>query len=357
MNSEQKQLIYNILTNKEIWITEKYYEVVKIFPNYLSIGEQKKWIYEKIEWFFHDWLWTYFELLVYDKINEKYMLWQSESDKSTAIWKMENWKSLYKVFFAKNEYNVDRNIEIDSIKRWSLVALEQIEEIIGDKKVIAVSCSSQDYRQWNARDIFIDLQNQEQLNFSLKTDKSGKVAIFQWQTSNIYERVYKRFFNLKEESYEKLKVELFNTAEESIIRQDFENIALLTQNVVIKQFWVVWWSVNNLKDAKATNFENMKYFIKQLKRYKVWDDNSIIIAVNRLSWDLIKSTVLDEVDLDKMDINDFSFLPCKPRKYRYWTEPWIKYKTKKFVSFQIKHQRWRNPSNKFGDITIRLTTK
>lgn len=357
MTNEQKQQIYQILTDQNTSIQEKYDLILAIFPNYLTTVEQKKAIYEKIEWMFHDWLWTYFELLVYDKINEYYQLNQQQSNKDIAIQKIENGKNLYTKFFANNEYNVNLENEIENIKSWSNKALILISEIIWTQTITRVSSSAQEFRQGNARDVFVDLTNWEQLNFSLKTDKSGKVALFEWQTGDIQEKVYKRYFNLTDQEYLDLKQELFNTTDDSIIREQFDNIAQLTQKVFIKQFWLENADINNLWSASITNIENIKYFIRQLKRYKNSDDGSIVIGINRLNWNIINNTILDDINVNDLRIRDFSFLPCKPKKYRYWTEPWVKYACKTFVSFQIKHKRWKNPSHKFSDITIRLKTK
>lgn len=357
MTNEQKQQIYQILTDQNTSIQEKYDLILSIFPNYLTTVEQKKTIYEKIEWIFHDWLWTYFELLVYDKINEHYQLNQQESNKDIAIQKIKNGKNLYTKFFANNEYNVNLENEIENIKSWSNKALILISEIIWTQTITKVSSSAQEFRQGNARDVFVDLISWEQLNFSLKTDKSGKVALFDWQTPQIQEKVYKRYFNLTDEDYTNLKQELFGTTEESTIREEFDNIALITQKVLIKQFWLEDVEINNLWNARITNLEKFKHFIKQLKRYKVSEDNSVVIGVDRLSGEIIKDTILDDIDTNNLNLDDFSFLPCKPRKYRYWTEPWVKYLGKTFVSFQIKHKRGSGVSNKFQDITIRLKTK
>jgi hypothetical protein len=183
------------------------------------------------------------------------------------------------------------------------------------------------------------------------------MAISDWQTTQIFEKVYGRFFNLSENDYIQLKLELFNTEDESEIFKDFQNVALLTQKVLIKQFWLINVEINNFKDAKITNLENLKYFIKQLKIFKNWKDNAIVLLVNRLTWEVWFENILDSIDINKIDLEKFSFTPTKPRSYKYATEPWIKYNCKTFVSFQTKHKRWKNPSKMFWDITIRLRTK
>jgi hypothetical protein len=67
--------------------------------------------------------------------------------------------------------------------------------------------------------------------------------------------------------------------------------------------------------------EALRYLILQLKHYKNSDDESIVIVVDRLTGHLANHTKLDEIDIDNLSLEDFSFLPCKPRTYRYGTEP------------------------------------
>lgn len=214
MEKNLKQLIHSILTNPNKTIEEKYAEIIKDFPKYLDEMETKKAIYEKIEWIFHDWLWTYFELLVFDKIDEKYSLWNWKTNKEIVLKKMNNWITLYNKFFESNEYLVNWKDEIKNIENWVLEAIEYIDFIINWENIKKLKHSAQDFRTWNARDIYIISQSWKEFNFSLKTDKSWKVAVSEWQTPKIFEKVYNRYFNLNLEDYENIKKDLFNTTDE-----------------------------------------------------------------------------------------------------------------------------------------------
>lgn len=357
MEKNLKQLIHSILTNPNKTIEEKYAEIIKDFPKYLDEIETKKAIYEKIEWIFHDWLWTYFEYLVYDELNEYFRLWLKEVDKTKVLEKLDLWKSLYNKFFAKNEYKINFEKEIENIKIWAKKSINFINEFIWNNKIKNITLSSQDFRIWNSRDLYIDLENWNQLNFSLKTDKSWKVALFEWQTPDIFTKVYKRYFLLSENEYKNLKIELFQTENEKTIFEDFQNVALLTQKVIFEKLWLTNAKINNFKEAKITNKEVLQNIIEKLKHYKSWDDKSIILLVDRATWNIWAKTILDDIDLENLNLEDFSLTPCIPRWYKYATEPWIKYKWKTFVSFQVKHKRWSSASEKFQDITIRLRTK
>lgn len=357
MEKNLKQLIYSILTNPNKTTWEKYLEIIKDFPKYLNEMETKKAIYEKIEWIFHDWLWTYFEYLVYDELNNHFNLWLKEVDKSKVLEKLDLWKSLYNKFFAKNEYKINLEKEIENIKVWSKKSIVFINQFIWNNKIKNITLSNQDFRVWNSRDLYIDLENWKQLNFSLKTDKSWKVALFEWQTPDIFTKVYKRYFLLSENEHKNLKLELFQTENEKVIFEDFQNIALLTQKVFLEKLWLTNAKINNFKEAKITNKEVLQNLIEKLKHYKSWDDKSIILLVDRGTWNIWAKTILDEIDLENLNPDDFSLTPCVPRWYKYATEPWIKYKWKTFVSFQTKHKRWSSASEKFQDITIRLRIK
>lgn len=357
MDKNIKKVIYSILTDGNKSIDQKYLEIIQIFPNYLDNIEIKKAIYEKIEWIFHDGLWTYFEYLVYDYLNDYLKLWLKEVDKIKVLEKLDLWKSLYNKFFVKNEYKLNLLKEIENIKNWAKESVNFVNQIVWNNKIKNITLSSQDFRVWNSRDLYMDLENWKQLNFSLKVDKSWKVALFDWQTPDVFTKVYKRYFLLSESEYKNFKIELFQTENEKIIFEDFQNIALLTQKVILEKLWLINAKINNFKEAKITNKEVLKNLIEKLIHYKSWDDKSIILLVDRNSWNIWVKTILDEIDLNNLNLEEFSLTPCIPRWYKYATEPWIKYKWKTFVSFQVKHKRWSYVSEKFQDITIRLRTK
>lgn len=357
MTAKKKKIIYDIIFDENLSIEEKFQEIIKIFPDYLDDKEVKKVIYEKTEGIFHDWLWTYFELLIIDGIIDFYSLSQEKIYKESAILKMKNAGSLYKKFFPNNEYGVNFEEEKQNIEKWSKNAMQIIQKMIWNNQIKEVSHSARDFKNGNARDILIKLSSEKEINLSLKTDKSGKVAISDWQTPKIFEKVYNRYFNLKIEDYTQLKNELFWTEDESLIFEDFQNIALLTQRIIIQQFWLIDVEINNFKNAKITNWENLSFLILQLKKFKNGRDNAFVLLVNRLTGEIGFESLLDEISEDEIMMTDFSFTPCIPRWYKYATEPWIKYKWKTFVSFQVKHKRWRRVSQKFWDITIRLRAK
>lgn len=356
MKAENKKIIYDILTDKNLSIDEKFFKIIKIFPNYLSKIEERKSIYEKIEWIFHDGLWTYFELLIIKNISEFYNILQ-DVILTESLEKMNLATDLYKKFFENNEYNIDFDWEKKNIENWANNSLKIIQDIVWERKIIKVLHSAWDFRVWNARDIILILETNEEINLSLKTDKSWRMAISEWQTPKIFEKVYNRYFNLTFKDYILLKNELFWTDDEESIFQDFQNIALLTQKVIIKQFSLINVEINNFKNAKITNLENFKFFLLQLKKFKNGKDNAFVLLVNRTTGNVGFESILDSLDLNNISLEDFSFTPCIPRWYKYATEPGIKYKWKTFISFQIKHKRGKWVSDKFWDITIRLRSK
>lgn len=356
---ELKIFLNSILWNQELTIKEKYNQVIKKIPNYLQNINEKKALYEKIEWIFHDWLWTYFELLIYDKINEFFHLRQPESDKVNTKRKMELWINLYNKFFANNEYNINLQNEIENIEKASSLAMIKISEIVWQQPIKEVKSSSQDFREWNVRDVYIKLSNWNNLNFSVKIDKSWKMAISESQTPIIQEKVYNRYFNLSDKDYKEILEQTFPGYTFDEIKQDYQNIALITQKVIIKQFWLTNVEINNFLNAKITNSENLKNLITQLRYYKRSKDNSIIIAANRETWELIQDYLIDEIDINSLNLDNFGFTKMQPKEWKkYWTTPcfqyWIWKKKKTFVSFQVKHERAKYTSNKFRDITIRL---
>ena len=307
--------------------------------------------------FFHDGLWTYFELLVYETLVKYFNLPQDTLNKDLVFKKLNEAKQLYNLFFPNNDYKINFDLEIKNIEQGATKIIDYIKDLLSTNKVVKINHSAQDFRKWNARDVFIEFDDWKTLNLSLKVDKSGKVALFDWQTPDIFNKVYKRYFNLSEKEYKNLKQHLFRTTDEAKIFEDFQNVALLTQKIFIKQLWLKNAQINDFSNAAITNKENLKHLISQLKRYKKSDDNSVVVVVDRISWKLWWNTILDEIDENNLDLKDFSLTPTRPRSYKYATEPWIKFKWKTFVSFQIKHKRWKQSGKRFWDITIRLRTK
>lgn len=355
MNREQKIQILNILTNSALTTTEKFNQIKTLFPNYLNIISERKVIYEKIEGIFHDWLGTYFELLVYDRVVEFYNLEQNFSDQNEIIEKLQLGIDLYTTFFKNNEYHKNYTQEKANIEVGARRTLKKIANLIGKEWVINVRSSSQDFREWNARDIVITLESWEEINFSLKTDKSWKVAISEGQTPLIQEKVYNRYFNLTDQEFNNLIQRLFWSQNIEEIKQDYQNIALLTQSVIIQQLGLKHADINNMGNGQITNRDNFLNLLKQLKFYERSADGSIIIGVDRLTGKLLPNTILDEIDLNNLNLDDFSFLPARSRKQNwYGTEPGVKFRNKTFVSFQVKHQRWNRSSQRFWDITTRL---
>lgn len=351
---DAKKIIYDILTDATLSVDEKHRKVQQIFQNYLEEPEVKKIIFEKIEWFFHDGLGTYFELLVAKKLEDFYQLWWDYHDIPKAIEKMKNAITMYDKFFSKNEYKINYWKELSNIENGVNDAFLIIQEDLEEERPVKITHSSWDFAQWNARDVYITLSSWIEKNYSLKVDKSWKVAVFDGQTPKIFEKVYSRFFNLSLEKYNELKWRLFWTEDESIFFSDYENVAYLTQVVIIEQFWLKNAQVNNLLEATIQNEDTLRYFIKNLKESKGSKDKSKVIKVNRLTGKVWLETILDTIDEVTMKREDFSFTKCEPRKWKIWTEPTIKYLWKAFVSFQIKHYRGKNPSRKFSDITTRL---
>ena len=306
MDSKDKKIIYDILFDKNLLVEEKYQQIIEKFPSYLQNVDEKKVIYEKIEWIFHDWLWTYFELLLIKNISEFYNIFQDAS-LTESLEKMNIATDLYKKFFEKNEYNIDFDWEKKNIENWAKNSLKIIQDIVWERKIIKVLHSAWDFRVWNARDIILILETNEEINFSLKTDKSWKMAISEWQTPKIFEKVYNRYFQLSLKDYENLKQELFHTRDEKNIFEDFQNIALLTQKVIIKQFSLINVEINNFKNAKITNLENFKFFLLQLKKFKNGKDNAFVLLVNRTTGNVGFESILDSLDLNNISRRFFFY--------------------------------------------------
>ena len=352
-----KKVIYDILTNQNLTVEQKLKEIQNIYGNYIEQAEIKKIIFEKIEWFFHDALWTYFEVIIHQKLTEKYSLDIDFVDQSMILSRLENAKNLYKTFFSKNEYKVSFEKEVQNIVLGSQKAIEIIESYVGDKQVIHITHSKNEFAIWNSRDVFLSIEGWEDINFSLKIDKSWKVALFEGQTGDIFEKVYKRYFNLSHNRYEQILQETFGTTSEDEIRWDYYNIALLTQKIIIEQFGLKNASINNLDEAIFTNNKNIAHFIWALKYYKNGKDDSYVLKVDRKTGNVWLESVLDRIDADHISLWDFAMTKCFPRKWPHGIEPTFKFQWKAFVSFQIKHHRWKNPSNRFSDITVRLRVK
>jgi len=347
--------INNIINNINYTEDEIYHKLSQSYPHYLINPELRKIVFEKVEGIYHDGIGTYFEELIFNEIASK--IGQEKTNLDTSEFKIKRAIKLFTLLELESYHNnVDYKNELSNI----INASKKIWEVIPHfSEIDYIEHTPQDFRRGLARDLKIVLYNGEKINLSLKTDKSGRVALAEIGQTPRVENLFSILFNLSYDSYNRLLNELFGTQDFNIIRKDFQNICLLTQTVLIKQLGLVNARINNFSKAKITNLDNLIHLIHNLKKFKDGRDNCIVIIADRKSGELVSETILDEISLKNIELRDFKTTPCIPKassKYKYSTTYGIKYKVKTFVTFQVKHKRGSYASLEFGDITTRLET-
>ena len=344
--------INNIINNPNCSEEEIYHRLKQKYPNYMVDSEIMKIVFEKVEGIYHDGIGTLFEELVFNEIAIK--IGQEKTDLESSKFKVIRAINLYRILRLENlHYNVDYKLELSNIVNASKKIWELIPHF---REIDYVEHTPQDYRRGLARDLKLVLYNGEKINLSLKTDKSGKVALAEIGQTPRIDNLFNILFNLSYEEFNRLLFEIFKTNNFDIIRKDFQNICLLTQIVLIRQLGLTNAKINDFSVARITNKENLTHLITNLKNFIDGRDNCTVIIADRNTGELVSEIILDKISLKDINLCDFKTTPCIPIKYKYSTTYSLKYREKTFVTFQVKHKRGTYASLEFGEIATRLET-
>lgn len=310
--------------------------------------------FEIIEGIFHDGLGTYAELFLANEIISITRISQPFFDLKPSLSKMTRAinslpdSHLSRGIFQKEIANIEKAAQQGSSK-----ILAQIK---GTPQKI--SHVSRDYSEARAGDLRLEFTAHPALPISVKTDKSGKVAISEGQTSDVRMKIAERYFRVSEEEFNEI---IFALGADSFsdLKAHYLNVAQLIAHILIRKLELSNCQPNDFSQAKVGDLEAVKYLFRQLLHYKRGNDSSHVIIFDRRTGEVKWESLLDSVDIDALTLEQISFRPSRPRKDRIiGSEFGIKINGKVMVTFQVKHKRGRAREtihrSEFSDITIRL---
>lgn len=311
--------------------------------------------FDVIEGVFHDGLGTYAEISLANELIATAHLSQPLFDASTGRAKMLNAISRLpashpnRAVFQQEIANIEK-----SVKRGAVELLNAAKPAV----LTRVRHTPREYADARAGDLRLEFKGHSPLPVSVKTDKSGKVAVAEGQTPDIESKWAERYFKVSAAELKKMIQELgFDSMAE--LKTHYLNVARLVAEVLIRKLDLTDCRPTDFSKARVKDLSAAKYLFRQLRHFKRGNDDSRVIIFDRSTAEVKWESVLDRVDIDNLAADSISFLPSRPRAgHEIASEFGIKIDGKTVVSFQVKHRRGRargtDHQYEFSDITTRL---
>jgi hypothetical protein len=313
--------------------------------------------FETTEGRFHDGLGTYAEIALANALIARSGIDQAYFDTNASRAKMFG-----AVELLPSDHN-SREIfrkEISNIEAAATYAAASLLEGIAPACLMHVRHTATLYSGGVAGDLLLEMRDHPAVPVSVKTDKSGKVAVADGQTPDISFKWAARYFSVTTSQLDGI-VQTLGYPTIEALKMHYLNVAELVAQVLILKLGLVDCSPTDFSRARATNLEAIQHLFRQLLAYKRGSDGSHVLIFNRTTGAVSWETLLDAVDIDSLSLDQISFRPSCPRAgRRVGSEFGIKVDGKAVVTFQVKHRRGKAHGtvrqSEFLDITTRLTT-
>lgn len=311
--------------------------------------------FDVIEGRFHDGLGTYAEVSLANELIATAHLSQPVFDASPGKAKMLDAISRLpaahpsRAIFQQEIANIEK-----SVKRGAAELLNAAKP----NTLTRVRHTPREYADARAGDLRLEFNGRDPLPVSVKTDKSGKVAVAEGQTPDIESKWAERYFKVSAAELNQMIQELgFDSMAE--LKSDYLNVARLVAQVLIRKLDLSDCQPTDFSKARVKDLNAAKYLFRQLRHFKRGNDDSRVIIFDRSTAEVKWESLLDRVDIDNLALDRISFLPSHPRSpHEIASEFGIKIDGKTVVSFQVKHKRGRargtDRQYEFSDITTRL---
>jgi len=311
--------------------------------------------FEIIEGKFHDGLGSYAEITLANQIISLKGLAQPLFDPSRSRAKMLD------AISSLPHSHPNRAVfqqEIGNIETAAKRGAVELLAKVGQGTLSRVRHAPREFANARAGDIVLEFTDRPRLPVSVKTDKSGKVAIAEGQTPDIGPKWAERYFNVSATELNAMINEL-GFASMSQLKSHYLNVARLVAQVLIRKLDLKQCQPTDFSKAQVNNIDAVKHLFRQLLHFKKGNDASRIIIFDRSTGQVKWESLLDAIDIETLTGDRISFLPARPRGGRAISSEFgIKVDGKTVVSFQIKYKRGRargTPSQyEFSDITTRL---
>lgn len=311
--------------------------------------------FEVIEGIFHDGLGTYAEVILANQLIAFGHLAQPPFDASPSHAKMSaaiNRLPANHPSRARYQQEI-ANVEA-AVNRGAMQLLSQA----GTAKLKRVEHTPRDYADAKAGDLRLEFNGRAEMPVSVKTDKSGKVAVAEGQTPHIDSKWAARYFQVSPAELERLIHEL-GFASISELKAHYLNVARLVALVMMRKLKLTDCEPTDFSRARVGDLTALKYLLRQLRHFKHGNDDSRVIIFDRATGAVKWESLLDEIDIERLTADRIAFLPSRPRRpHPIASEFGVKIDGRAVVSFQIKHKRGRARGTaeqfEFSDITTRL---
>jgi hypothetical protein len=311
--------------------------------------------FERIEGKFHDGLGTHAELSLANAIIALKRLAQPPFNTSRSRAKM---REAIAALPAKHPSRAVFEREMRHIETATQRGAAELIARIGQGTLEGVRHVPREFANASAGDLALEFSDRPRVPVSVKTDKSGKVAISEGQTPEIGAKWAERYFQVSAAEMNEMMRDL-GFASPSDLKKHYLNVARLVAEILIRKLELKQCQPADFHRAQAGNLTAIKYLFRQLLHFKKGNDQSRVIIFDRTTGEVKWESLLDAVDIDGLTIDRISFLPSRPRNnLPISSEFGIKVDGKTIVSFQIKHKRGRARGTlqqfEFSDITTRL---
>jgi hypothetical protein len=327
---------------------------VLLIASAVSAQTPSKTDFDIIEGIFHDGLGTFAELALANELITLAQINQPLFDTSRAEAKMR--EAIDRLPAQQASRSVFQR-EIANIKLATKRGAAALLDLIKPARLIRIRHTAKEFSNARAGDIRLECEGREPLPVSVKTDKSGKVAVSEGQTPDIEKKWAERYFRVSPAELEAMIKELgFSSPND--LKSNYLNVSRLVAEILIRKLGLEGASMADFSRARVTNLEAAKYLFRQLLRFKHGDDLSRVIIFDRSTAEVKWESALEGIDIDQLTADRISFLPSRPRGHPIASEFGIRIDGQTIVSFQIKHRRGASRGTarqfEFSDITTRL---
>lgn len=311
--------------------------------------------FEIIEGKFHDGLGTFAEQCVANELIKLSECGQSFFETEISCRKMQEAISSLP---ENDSHSAIFQREITSIQTGAKNAARILIDKIKPAQIQAIRHTPKDFEGAKAGDLVLELIEHPPVSISVKTDKSGKVAIADGQTPEVHKKWAERFFNVSEAEFQEIMTKLgFLTIDE--LKTHYLNVARFVAEILIRKLGLENYSLTDFSQAQITDIKAVQFLFRQLLKFKSGTDESHVLILDRTTGQPKWETLLDSIDIDALTAERISMRPSKPKKGKViGSEFALKVDGNAVVTFQIKHKRGKsrttNRRTEFNDITTRL---
>ena len=311
--------------------------------------------FDRIEGKFHDGLGTHAELSLANALIALKHLPQPLFDTSHSVAKMrEAIASLPASHPSRVVFEKERRL----IEAAAQSGAAELLSKIGPGTLQRIRHTPREFANASAGDLSLEFSDRSRVPVSVKTDKSGKVAVAEGQTPEIGPKWAERYFQVSEAELNTM-IRKLGFASRGELKAHYLNVARLVAEIMIRKLELKHCEPTDFSHAQIGNLEAAKHLFRQLLHFKKGNDCSRVIIFDRVTGEVKWESLLDAVDIDGLTIERISFLPSHPRGGQpISSEFGLKIDGRTVVSFQIKHRRGRAQGTprqfEFSDITTRL---